>query len=521
MDMTPSPNHILTNRPAAAWLGQQSSSLWIVGGALRDALVGRAAHDVDLVVAGDALAFARRMARALGGVAASIDPTNTVARVTCAASPIFFDIAALAGPDLTADLALRDFTVNALALPATEAHLLALLSGDGDTLRHALIDPFGGAADLAQQRLRLTQPDALVRDPVRVLRAARLMTTRDLIPDATTVQAARAVVPHLADMPGERLTAELYTMLAQRNGTRAMRALDDLGALVALVPPLIPCRGLTQGRLHHWDVFDHTLEVIDSMDRVVDLMEAHLRGAPEEATPVDLPPDRVAHPHILDVGGQNVAVLQRLRAPLAEGQTRLTMLKVAALFHDVGKPSTRQVRENGAVHFTGHAEVGVPITTPVLQGWKLGRSARRYIELVVGCHMRPSQLGGPQGLADKAARHYFRDAGDAGIDTAIFSLADHLAVYGPDPLTSFWHQHYGTVAELIRRVYEEPQRVTPPRLIDGNDLMARFAVPHGPTVGRILAQVETAHLNDEIQTRAEALALVERLLAETPTQSPS
>nr|MBA3825342.1 HD domain-containing protein [Ktedonobacterales bacterium] len=361
-------------------------------------------------------------------------------------------------------------------------------------------------------RLRLVAPDALRHDPVRVLRAARLMTHLDLAPDAATVVAARAVAAQVAAQPPERLTAELYAMLSRTGGTRAMRSLDALGALTILVPPLIPCLGLTQGRLHHWDVFDHTLEVIDSLDRVVDLLEAHLHGT-DDAT-AELAEGRVAHPLALDVGGQNVAVLARLQEPLAEGQTRLTMLKVAALFHDVGKPITRGLRPNGDVHFQGHAEAGVPLTTPVLEAWKVGRNARRYIEWVVACHMRPGQIAGPQGLTDRAARHYFRDAGDAGIDTAIFSLADHLAVYGPDPLTPFWHHHYAAVAELLRRVYVEPHRVIPARLIDGNDLLARYGVGPGPEVGRILGVVEAAHLNDEIGTRAEALNLVERLLAQ-------
>lgn len=514
MDTTTQTQTTLTNAHAyAAWLGQSDQPVWIVGGALRDALSGRTAHDVDLVVAGDALHFARRMAQDLGGTAAQIDPLGAVARVTFATSSFFFDIAALDGADIAADLAGRDFTVNALALPATAAHITALVDGDVTGLRADIIDPLGGLDDLAAWRLRLAGADALARDPVRVLRAARLITNLDLVPDAATVAAARTVAPQLATQHAERLTAELYAMLSHPNATRAMRALDELDALTVLVPPLIPCRGLTQGRLHHWDVFDHTLEVIDSVDRVVALMEAHLVGTPGDDATADLPDGRVAHPRTLDVGGQNAAVLTRLRQPLAEGQTRLTMLKVAALFHDVGKPSTKGVRANGDVHFQGHAEAGVPLTTPVLEAWKVGRTARRYVEQVVACHMRPGQIAGPQGLTDRAARHYFRDAGDAGIDTAIFSLADHLAVYGPNPLTSFWHHHYTAVAELLRRVYTEPHRVLPPRLLDGNDLMGRFGIAHGPEVGRILALVEAAQMEGDIDTRPEALALVERILA--------
>jgi poly(A) polymerase len=250
--------------------------------------------------------------------------------------------------------------------------------------------------------------------------------------------------------------------------------------------------------------------VLDSLDRVVTLLEAG-QHAPVESEVADAA-GHVAHPTAIDLGGQNAAVLARLRTPFVEGQTRLTMLKVATLFHDVGKPLTRGIRENGDVHFQGHAEAGVPVTQPVIAGWRMGKQARRFVETTVACHMRPGQMAGPHGLSDKAARHFFRDAGEAGIDVAVFSLADHLAVYGPRPLTSFWLGHRAAVAELIRRAYVEPERVIPPRLIDGNDLMARYGIAHGPAVGRILALVEAAHLDGNIQTRAEAFALVEREL---------
>ncbi len=482
--------------------------MWLVGGALRDCFAGRSGGDSDLLVDGDALGLARHLARDLGGGFGLLDGENGVARVTL--GDLALDISALRASDIEADLRQRDFTANALALPFTAAHFHALLAGDADALRAAVLDPCNGLADIAEKRLRMTGTAALAADPIRVLRAARFAAALGWEIDPATIAAAQGIAPALAEVAPERVLSEIYGICAQPNATRAMRLLDAMGALTVLVPPLAPCRGLTQGRLHYWDVFDHTLEVIDSVDRVVALLEAGQVNppAPETADAAG----QVAHPVALDLGGQNGAVLSRLRAPFTEGQTRLTMLKVATLFHDVGKPLTRGVRENGDVHFQGHAEAGVPLTKPVITGWRMGKQARRFVETTVACHMRPGQMAGPHGLTDKAARHFFRDAGDAGIDVAVFSLADHLAVYGPRPLTPFWLHHRATVAELIRRAYVEPERVIPPRLIDGNDLVARYGMLHGPEIGRILALVEAAHLDGIIQTRAEAFALVEREL---------
>lgn len=494
----------------AAWLAAWSAPLWLVGGAVRDALVGQSPHDIDLVVAGDALALARALANTVGGQLAILDPGDGVARITGTELPFALDIAALQGADIMADLAARDFTINALALPFTTAALRAILANDASALIPHLIDPCGGYADLAARNLRAVSEHSFTDDPVRMLRAARIAAALDLSIVPETVALARTSAARLHAMPPARITAEFYAIFARpRGGTRAMHLLDDLGALTALVPPLASCRGVMQGRLHYWDVFDHTLAVIDSLDRVVGLLEAGL------VTP-DVPaePDadgRIAHPTALDLGGQNARLLAHLRQPLAEGQTRLTLLKLATLFHDVGKPATRMTQPNGEYRFPGHADAGAPLAEPVLDAWQVGRVARRFITSLIVCHMRPGQLAGPQGLSDRAVRHFFRDAGDAGLDVAVFSIADHLAVYGPTLLTPFWISHRTTVAEVVRRAYDEPERVWPARLLDGNDLVGRFGVPRGPAVGRILSVIAEAQINGEIVTRAEAFALAAQL----------
>jgi hypothetical protein len=189
------------------------------------------------------------------------------------------------------------------------------------------------------------------------------------------------------------------------------------------------------------------------------------------------------------------------------------MLKLATLFHDSGKPLTAVEIASDDYRFPGHPEAGVPLTQPVLSAWRLGRQARRYIETVVACHMRPGQMAGPDGLAGPALRHFFHDAGGAGLDVVIFSLADHLAVYGPNPLTRFWISHYAVVAEIVRRYFEEPDQIMPPRLIDGKDLMARYGLAGGPRLGRLISLVQEAQLDGAITTRDEAFALVEQVMA--------
>jgi len=494
----------------AQWFAAQTTPLWIVGGALRDRLSGLPCHDIDLVVAGDAVALARGCAAACGGHAAVLDPTVNIARVTLPGVAVTFDIATLAGASIVDDLAERDFTINAIAVAYTPAALLTLLDDTPANLAD-LIDPLGGVSDLVAKRLRAASDHAMHDDPLRILRGARLAGLLDLTIDEHTLTLARNVTAELATVAPARIAAEIYAICAQPHSQRALRHLDAMGALTTLVPPLEPCRGVQQGFLHRWDVFDHILETVDSLDRVVALIAAGVAGTGSDAIVYDAA-GRIEHPTALSLKGQGARILERLHTGYLEGQTRLTRLKVAAIFHDVGKPLTQTPTGKGDYRFPAHAEAGVPLTTPVIQGWQLNKHVQRYVTTTILYHMRPGQMSGPHGLADRAARHYFRDTGDLGLDIAIFSLADHLAVYGPNPLTSFWEHHYHAVAELIRRYYEEPNAVIPPRLIDGNDLIGRYDIPRGPEIQRLLDLVHSAHLDGDITTRAEAFALVEQQL---------
>ncbi len=480
---------------------------------MRDLLYGRPSRDVDLAVAGDATALARQCADSQGAHLATLAPN--IARVVFPTLGFHIDFVTLQGATLEDDLARRDFTINAMALPCNAATLRATLAGESID-RAMAIDPFGGQADIAARTLRVVRPDALTDDPVRVLRAARFAAHLDLTLAGETLRGAQLATTLLEGTAPERLVAELCAIFAQPHGTRAMRLLDEMGALTALVPPLEACRGVKQGFLHYWDVLQHTLEVIDSLDRVVVLLETGRNGATQ---PLPDAEGHVEHPAAIDLWGHNDDVLQRLHERSLEGQARLVMLKLATLFHDIGKPQTAVEIAPDDFRFPGHPEAGVPLAQPVLKAWRLGQKARRYIEAVVACHMRPGQMTGPDGLAGSAPRLFFRDAGSAGLDIAIFSLADHLAVYGPTPLTGFWLRHHAAVAEIVRRYYEEPDLLMPPRLIDGKDLMVRYGIAGGAQIGRLLALVREAQLDGAVATRDEALALVTQALATGDTAS--
>ncbi|MEP6994394.1 MAG: hypothetical protein ABI968_07735, partial [Acidobacteriota bacterium] len=191
---------------------------WIVGGAVRDALLGLPVPEIDVAVSGDAESLARELEREGFGRAVFISRDRPGPRVFRVAGKDPLDIAEIEGGTIEADLQRRDFTVNALAA--------ALDSGE-------LLDPFGGRKDLARGRLRCVHPRNLLEDPLRVLRAARLMATRNLTPDRATLAASRRAAPRFRRVAPERVAAELWKLLGAASAQPAMSWARRAGILPA------------------------------------------------------------------------------------------------------------------------------------------------------------------------------------------------------------------------------------------------------------------------------------------------
>ena len=307
---------------------------WLVGGVLRDRAIGLPTADVDVAVDGDPADAARAVAGAAGGAACFLlSEEFEVWRVAARDSSWQVDVQPLRGGSVEADLALRDFTVNAIAQPI-----------DGG----ALIDPLGGLADLAARRLRMTSPAAFDEDAVRVLRLSRVASELDLELEPETLRAARAHADALRSCPGERVFIELRRIVAAPRVLRGLELLERSGATAIVLPELEALRGMEQSRFHHLDVYEHTLEVLD---RTIAVAAACSGDAPD--------PGEV-------LGEHRAQVAALLAEQLADGLTRADALRWGALLHDAAKPLTRAVRPDGRVTFIGHDSRGADLARTVL-----------------------------------------------------------------------------------------------------------------------------------------------------------
>lgn len=421
----------------------------LVGGAVRDLLLGRDAADLDWLVP-DPERRAAALADAVGGSVVALDPQRGHWRVV-ARGRSWDLIAPLGGGDplephvLEADLRARDLSINALA---------ALPDG-------RLVDPTGGRADLRARLVRFSGPGVLRADPLRAWRAVRFAAQLGFRLDETSAAEIAALAPELGDarvpMPApERVQAELSACLLLPTAGRAFAALDDLGLLELVLPELTAGRGVGQGSLHHLDVLQHQLEALQRL--------------------IDAFPDADA------------------------------ALRWATLLHDVGKPLTRVLEEDDVrPSFHGHDAVGAEVSARALRRLRLPHALADRAAALVGAHMRPL----PQG--EKAARRFVHRLRPLLPDLLRLMVADREAARGPQASEAGRRRYRLALAEVIRRLDAEPEPAAP--LLDGRAVMRLLGLAPGPEVGAALAALAEARAVGEVRDAAEAEAYLRHMAA--------
>jgi putative nucleotidyltransferase with HDIG domain len=494
-------------RELGAFCAARGVPAWLVGGAARDIALGRAPVDLDLAVDGDGLALARAFADQVGGAFVPLDDGRLTGRaVIPGASPLVVDIAALRAPTIEADLRLRDFTVNALAIP------LSLHPSPFTLHPSSFLDPAGGLADLRAGLLRAAGPTSLADDPLRVLRAGRLVAALGLQLDPELPAAMAAAAPGLAHVAAERSRDELLKLLDAPAAAPALRALDACGALAGLIPELAPCKSYGPRNMVYSTIMEHLLESVSGLDWLV----TSVKGVPPGGRPLrpdELPAGVRANPALTD----ELPYAGRLGALLAErragGHSRGALLKLAGLLHDIAKPQTARDEPDGKVSFYGHQDLGAEMAAGILRRLKVSRADTAYVCVVIREHMRPGQLRTNEVITLRAVVRFFRDLGDAGPDVLLHELADHLATRGATTTTAGWGAHLAFVEAMLAQHYEPPPERTAP-LLDGHGLMAELGLAPGPLVGALLREIAEAQAAGEITTREEALALARRVKGE-------
>jgi poly(A) polymerase len=453
---------------------------WLVGGAVRDRLLSRATADLDVVVEGDPGEAARAVARAAGRAACfALSEEYGSWRVLARDGSWQLDVEPMRGASLEEDLALRDFTVNAIAEP--------LAGGPA-------VDPLGGLGDLRERRLRMAGPAAFAEDPLRVLRLVRLAVELDLEPERETMRAAGAHAGGLERVAAERVFMELRRIIAAAEARGGLQLMGELGATAVVLPELEAMRGVEQNRFHHLDVLGHTLEVLD---RAIELTADGASAPALEAIPQ---PDRAA-----------VAAL--LGEPLADELTRGEALRWGALLHDAAKPVTREIHQpGGRVTFIGHDVAGAELARAVLTRLRASERLRAHVAALVRHHLRLGFLvHEPRPLSRRTVFAYMRACSPVEVDVTLLSIADRLATRGEraaESIEAHLELAWVVLADALRWRADGPPRP----LLRGDELARELGIETGPRLGALLEGLAEAQYAGDVATREQALTRARGLL---------
>ncbi len=452
-------------------------TIWFVGGAVRDAALGKALSDIDLVVDRDPISKARSFAKRLGLGFVILDNTRKIVRLAIKSTPqMNIDIALTQGSSINDDLLCRDFTINAIA---------ALWQDDGFTVT----DPLNGIGDLNEKILRPVLSSAIADDPVRIIRAYRFQLEYSLSVSASLTGLISNARNMLSEAPAERIAPELIHIFNHQESYTAVRKMADDAVLDVIFPELTAMRGVTQNEWHHLDVFDHTLETLRCLDETV-------QNPPSWLLPWK---------QVID---------EALDEEVSSGFSRLIVIKIAALYHDVGKPVCRRVDETGKVTFYGHEKAGANLAAGAATRLRFPNSVGKGLALLVRHHLRPFNAISNGTITRRAIYRYCRDLGSYAIPALVLGVADSNATRGSAVTKAYRENCRVAIVEVLRYLDALSAKIEPQKqLVNGHDIMKKFNLAPGALVGKLLYEIEEAFAVGEIENREEAYLLVERLLA--------
>jgi poly(A) polymerase len=466
--------------------------LYLVGGAVRDMMLHRAAPDLDFALPANGIAFARKIANQLNADFLPLDEERDTARVVLTqadGSRIFLDFASYRGENLEADLRGRDFTINAMAL---------------DVRADAILDPLEGAKDLHAQIIRACSPTSITEDPVRILRGIRMAAAFDCQIEKSTRAQMQEHAPELTRISAERQRDEIFKILKGPKPHDSVRGLEMLGTFPYILPELSAMKGVEQTSPHIYDVWTHTLAVLASLESILSTLR------------LDHAAEGVDDPFARLLASQLGRYQERFETHFANllnaDRSVRSLLFFAALYHDVCKPETQSVGEDGRIHFYDHDEQGAEMAAQRGRAFNLSNDEVDRLHAIIRHHMRIHSFAArvqkeKQGPSRKAIYRFFRDGGEAGIDLILLALADIRGMYGDTLTQEIWRIYLEIASKLLENYWERPQEtVSPPRLIDGHELMKELNLPSGPQVGQLLEAIRENQATGKIETREQALA---------------
>lgn len=451
---------------------------WLVGGTVRDLLLCREVEDVDIVADGDVQVVAKKLANAVEGDVFRLSDQFGGWRVIGPGKKWQADITPLRGGSIEADLALRDFTVNAVAAP--------LAGGEA-------IDPHNGLADLEMGFIRAVSERAFTDDPLRVIRLPRIASELAMAPEPRTAKLAAQHAKLLARVPGERVFYELRLLVTGKKALAGMELMDEIGATASVLPELEALKGIEQTPYHHLDAYGHTIEVLQQCIELERDLSPFAEFAAQIAT--------------------------QLARQVGDGLDAFQAMRFAALFHDIGKSKTRAKTDEGKVTFMGHDRAGRQITAAICRRLCASNTVRRYLEQLTLNHLRLGFLVSDEQPTRRQLYNYITKCEPYALEVTVLSVADRLSTRGERTKQKVIDGHIELARKMAGEVLEWRRGLPREPLVHGDVLAQALGLEEGPLLGRLLGRIDEAYFAAEIASREQALAAAPGLLREIERES--
>jgi len=439
------------------------NKIYLVGGAVRDGLMGKPSFDRDLIVTDeDAREFSLKVAEFFDGVFIPLDEENKIYRVVLSDKENFFDITNPVEGSIEKDILRRDLTINAIA---------------ADIRTGEVLDLCGGISDFENRIIRGVRDENFTDDPLRLLRIYRFYALLgfEIAPELSDIACKYA---DLIDIPAkERVQYELMKLFSGDYAHLALLKLDECGILERLFPFVIELKKVPKNWHHHLDLFNHSIETVRQVGILYEnsLSEVKL------------------HLNKVDFGGFS----------------RIAHLKLACFMHDIGKFSTWTIEEDGRHRFIGHDEVGAKLAVPILRSLCFSNKQIDYISYIIKKHMYPTAVVSAPELNEKVMMRYIRKSGDNVIDNILIAQADRLSARGPHITEDIVNENISSLNKLLNYYLEIKETLKPlPKLLDGNEIMKILNIQPSKLLGNILTALSEAQISGDVNTKAEAVDFV-------------
>jgi len=446
------------------------TELYLVGGYVRDLAINKLSCDRDYIVKGEsAIELAKKVAEKVQGFFVLLDETFDIARVVMPDRVNYLDFAGCFGNTIYDDINRRDFTINSIAIKID------------DGKESGLFDPNNGLNDLEKGIIRTVSEKNLEDDPLRCLRAYRFSSQLGFKIHPETIQYIDKYKKLLSNVAVERVQVELIKLFEGKYCSENLEKMKENGLLFQIFPELEKEIKVPPNLHHHLGLLDHSIETVRQIEILENTMPAWF--------------------------------IEKLNSDQANGIKYISLLKIAGLLHDLGKPETWQIDEEGRHRFIKHDEIGAQKAVDLLNRLKFSKNACKYITKLIKYHIYPSQLiREDEPATEKAIFRMFRKLESETPDVILIAMADRLSARGPEITEDIVRKNLNGLQQFLDIYSKSKEKVESlPKLLSGNDVMEILEIPVGPRVGAILKTLKEAQISGDINTREEAIAFIKGL----------